>query len=263
MDTREKGLFKKIMRQTDDDKLSTYLAKFIVWIAVFVTPTKYWYSIAYNIANIFSTISRKALWSNWSIKFQRAQRLNRLLSFFTRSGRPFDIPLKITGLELLDNTTNGVAICSVHLPLIKVGIRAILDSGFQIDAMIAAKSSPDGKMAFWGTNKRVPIIPTINASVLIKTRSILKNNGCTTLMIDTHFGRPLSPNMLRFCGKTGTKVVFLLAELLDDHSVAIQLIAPPFPYCEDEDKVFKNLTELDRLRSEILTRYKQKDIRFS
>ncbi len=251
----EDGLFKKIMQKTDTDKISSHFAKFFVWVVVITLPAKYWYRIAYYVSHFFGLISRQALLGKLSVQYQRAYRLNRLLSLFTRSGKAFDIPIKITGLELLHSTQNGLAICSVHLPLIKVGIRAILDSGFEIDAMIAGMTGSDGKMAFWGTTKRVKTIASAEANVLIKARSVLKENGSISLMIDTNLGNPLSPNMLRFCGKVGAKVVFLLAELADDHSVVVHLVSPPYPYCEDDNQVNENLNALAELRDDILIRY--------
>ena len=248
----EESAFKKIMQNTDTYKLNTHLAKLFVWVVVIASPDKYWYDIAYYTSYLFGMLSRQALFGNSSIRYQTGYRLNKLLSLFTRTGKAFDIPIKITGLEHLSPTTNGLAICTAHLPLIKVGTRAILDSGFNIDAIIAAVPGKDGKMSSWGTTKRVRIIHSINSNVLLKTRSVLKENGCVTLMIDEYYGKPLSPNMLHFCGKMGAKVVFLITDLADDHSVEVQLVLPPYPFCEDDDKVNKNLEVLTNLRNAIL-----------
>ena len=252
----EEGLFKKIMQKTDTDKVSSLLAKFFVWVVVVTIPSKYWYAISYYVSHFFGLISRQALLGKLSVRYQRAYRLNRLLSLFTRSGKAYHVPIKIAGLEHLHSTQNGLAICSIHLPLIKVGIRAILDSGFEIDAMIAGMTGSDGKMAFWGTTQRVKTIPSAEANVLIKSRNILKENGSISLMIDTNLGNPLSPNMLRFCGKVGAKVVFLLAELADDRSVLVHLVSPPYPYCENDFQVNENLEALAKLRDVILIEYK-------
>ena len=246
------------MQQTDTKKVSSKMAKLIVWLVVITTPYKYWYQIAYYISYCFGTFSRQSLLGNYSIGYQRAVRLNRLLSLFTRSGVPFYIPVKVNGLENLAPTTNGLAICSIHLPLIKVGIRGILDSGFGITAIIAAMVGEDGKMSFWGTTKRVRVIYSINANVLIQARGVLKDNGSVFLMLDSNLGKPFSPNMLRFCGMMGTKVVFLLAELSADSTIMVDIVTPPFPYCEDEEKIRINIKALEKHRDSILTRYKQR-----
>ncbi len=252
------GTFKKIVRSTDY-KLSSFSARLSAYLIVVCLPQKRWYNAAYNTSFFLSFFSKQVLLGNFSHSYQRAFSLNRLLSLITRTGKPYAIPISIIGIEHLKEQQHGLVICTTHLPLVKAGVGALLDNDFIIDAALAALPSGNGLMSFWGTSKLVQSLKT-DSSVLLKTKTIIKEKGCILAMIDSgqELWKPISPNLLHFCGKVGSRVVFLFVTLTEKRSVAVRAVPPPYPFCKTEEDVAVNVAFMRKERNEILMGYKLK-----
>lgn len=250
------GTFKKIVKSTDC-KLSSLSARLSAYLIVVCFPQRKWYHVAYKVSFVLSIFSKQVLLRNHSHKYQMAFGLNRLLSLITRAGKPYYVPVNIKGREFTSKQENGLIICTVHLPLMKAGVGALLDEGFILDAALAALPTNTELMAFWGTTKVVKSLKT-DSKVLLKTKSIVKEGGCVMAMIDSgqDIWKPISPNLLHFCGKVGSKTVFLFVSLDKNATVNVKFIPPPYPFCKTEEEVALNVEFMRKERNSILEGYK-------
>ena len=249
--------FKKIVKNSDY-KLSSFSSRLSAYLIAVLLPQKHWYMAAYRVCSFMSYFSKQVIIGNLPYRYQKAFSLNRLLSLITRTGKSYPIPIIFTGKEHLLPNNEGLIICSVHLPLVKAGVGILLDEGLFVDVALAALPSESGVMPFWGTSKLVKSLKT-DANVLLKIKSILKEKGNVLAMIDSGkylLWKSISPNMMHFCGKVGSRVVFLFVSLTDNHVLNASIVSPPFPYCKTNEEVEKNVEFMRQERDAILLSYK-------
>jgi len=223
---------------------------------VLVLPVEYWYKTALRLTFLhrFICIRRHR---NISTAFTRAGKLNSLLAYLTRANKPFPIPCTITGLEVLENKNRGTAFCTVHLPLAKVAISAVISNGYHIDAAIVASPTADRLMSVWGITQKIPTIES-NKHSLLKAKTILHQNGSVLLMLDALYGEKYSPNIMHLAGKTSAQAIFFLAELNPSGIIDIQILQFPNPYCENETAVAENIQFVSDAVEKVLARYRNR-----
>ncbi|MFP5041970.1 hypothetical protein [Parasediminibacterium sp. JCM 36343] len=239
---------------TTSKKLSRKAAECYVRVIATLLPRRYWYKSAYKSAFLLAGLSRKVILKKAKINYYAAQRLNAFLGLFTAKGKEFYIPTRIKGAEYLNSQKEGLVICTVHLPLVKVGFAAILKEGYEIHGAIAHKQIKDRLMQFWGCTQTAPTILADNTA-LLKTRAILKRKGTVIVMIDALLGMAFSPNMLRLAGKMEVKVLFLIAKLSPDGVIDAEFLQPPYPICDTEDKIKENLDFLRKQVNDTMAAY--------
>jgi hypothetical protein len=189
-----------------------------------------------------------------SLAFMRARDINSLLGFLTRCSRPFPVPYQLIGLDQLSHES-GMVLCTVHLPLIKVTLRGIMDSNIKIDWAIVAVPSKDMKMAVWGITEKIPVLLR-SPSVLLKAKTRLLQNESIVLMIDNPSTGVYSKNILLLCNKVHAKLVFFFAEYTPGGLIEARIFEAPHPYCDSMEAIDENLKFLRQKSEEILERYK-------
>lgn len=219
-------------------------------------PPRLWYWPVFRLSYWTAPVFRLRPAGPDNDRFHQALLLNRFLGMFTRAGRPFPIPYRVVGATALleaarDN--RGMILCSAHVPLVKVGLRAVMEMGLTPTAAIVETPTEDQRIAIWGLDERLPAI-LVAPNVLVRARTVLRNHGSVALLIDARSGLPYSPNILRLAGKMGARVVFFFTELQPDGHIEVLFLAPPDPYCSSEETIQANLQALDREVQRILGR---------
>ena len=243
-----------IIKNYDDFSVRKLLLYPSAILITALLPRKWWYWAAYYCAYAISFFLRKGMY-NISQRYTRAERLNTLLALITRCRKAYYIPISIKGFEHCSHPDSGLLLCTVHIPLLKVAIGKMLDNDVHIDAAIAAIPGPNNTMSFWGTTKQVAAILS-DSKVLLKVKSILQNNGTVTLMVDRYYGKPISPNIFHLAAKTGTKLAYVLIELLPNGQLVAKVIPPPHTICTDEASVNENIAALKHEMDSLVGRYK-------
>jgi hypothetical protein len=166
--------------------------------------------------------------------------LNHLIAL----ARPFPIPMRYKGLEvILDARSNpsGSVLCSVHLPLVRLVLRLLVDLGIPPTAVIANEISiVNGRLPVWTTAHDLPGF-IADTHVLFKARTILRRGGSLAALIDSNFGDPPNANVFRLIRSVGSRVVFFVSELQSDGAVLIEFLSPPDPFCTCEESVLSNM----------------------
>ncbi len=230
--------------------LSRTILPAIARVLTILFPPSMWYRTALLISGILAL----ALWLRGGLglkphRFEQAILLNRLLAFLTRAGRPFPVPWRMgaearEAMDAAASSGRGVVLCSGHLPLIKIGVRALMESGHTPTAAIAAEPGPDGQIPIWGLAERLPTFK-VQPDVLLRTRTLLRRGGSVLLLVDTIAG-DYSPNIFRLARATGASVVFFTTELEGDGCVEVRVFQAPYPGCGNQAEIAGNLGALDR-----------------
>lgn len=218
-------------------------------------PEKYWYKIVFFISYFSRFNTRQLVVKKKSLAIVRGYNINKLLALLTRKKRPFPIPYKIVQSEYTNNES-GLILCTVHLPLAKVAIRAFLENNSKIDAAIVGVPTSDNHMAIWGITNKIPALVK-SQFVLLKAKRILEQKGCIVLMIDSGSSNTYSPNILKLGGKIGVRTMFFFAELQPDGTIYSRFVNPPHPYCENEAAINANLDFLKNEATKIVGDYKK------
>ena len=226
------------------------------FIVIFVHPDS-WYKASfkvYSLTNYLQYFNLNKLSSNARDAFQvkRVFILNQLLSLLTRTGIPFYIPYEFNSKEI--NMEDGTLLCSSHLPLIKVCIKAMIENNSPIDAIIAKHPTKEYKVSIWGMAEGVPALKSDN-NVLLKTKSLLSKNAKIGLMVDDTETSDYSPNSMKICTLTGSKVVFCFAQLKKNGTISTWLEKAPYPYCKTEFEIQENVDGLRSRTNQIFQEY--------
>ncbi len=238
--------------------LNLSIFKLLVHAIAFCFPVEKWYAVVLFISKISRFKLTHIVIKKYPLGLIKAFDVNTLLSLLTRKGRYFPIPYRIRGLDLLDHN-NGLVLCTVHIPLIKVAICGLIENEFKVDAVIVGEPIPGGKMSVWGITHKIPILLR-NLHVLLKAKNLLQKNESVLLMVDQGAFGSYSPNILKLCGKLGSKLVFLFAELQVDGTVETYVTEAPFPYCKNSNEIEENLKYLKQASDEIVLRYQNQSI---
>jgi hypothetical protein len=211
-----------------------------------------WYSVAVLITYLSKFFKPFRSKKN-SIGFFRAQDLNSFLSLMTREQKYFHIPYTISGLEHL-NADCGIILCSVHVPLVKVALRGLIEHEIDISAAIVGLPPASNTMSVWGITDKIPIIAR-NPFSLLKAKKVLEHKGKVVVMIDNPKTHVYSPNIMKLCGKIDAKVVFFFAELNAQNVIDTYFIEAPFSNCRNEEEIKENLLFLKKKHDQILENY--------
>ena len=185
------------------------------YITTFYKPEK-WYRVAFRLTGVISRFKTSPYLNEKSLGIKHANLLNSLLSLLTRTRQPFPILIRAEGSGLLTKPLeNGLILCSLHIPLVKVALRHLLENGIIPDVAIAADPEKKGTIAAWGITETIPCIAT-GPFVLNRAKSVLQKNGFLIALLDSVLGREISPNILILGHKLKAKVFYMLAELRPD-----------------------------------------------
>ena len=248
------SLYTQISRGKEDKVYPNYGCVLVAFFIASCFSKKRWYQLA-----LLSTyISRFPYWvihkHKRSMGLIQASHLNRLLSLLTRTGKQFYIPYSNIGLADIQPHTRLI-FCTVHLPLVHVAIRALLEHGIHLDGAIVGVPIKDNLMTVWGLSQKINAL-TRNNHVLVRAKTLLANNGNIVLMIDMASGNSYSPNIMHFGGMLGAKIVFFFSELTPDGTILNTFYMAPNPYCRNELQIQENISFLKNKHNEILTHYR-------
>ena len=229
--------------------LSRTILPAIAGILTNTLPTCYWYRCARIVSYLIAGVLCHGRWATKPHRFEQAILLNRLLAFLTRSRKEFHVPWCWSGDSeaIVDGAAaqgRGVIYCSAHLPLIKVAVRALMETGRTPAVALAAEPGHDLHIPIWGLRERMPVLK-VQADVLLKTRTLLRAGGAVLLLADTVKGQ-YSPNIFRLAAALRAKVIFFTAELEDGGMVAVRFFPAPCPACRDTTEISANLHALNR-----------------
>ncbi|TFF39744.1 hypothetical protein [Mucilaginibacter psychrotolerans] len=143
------------------------------------------------------------------------------MSLLTRKNIAFPIPVIAKGFELFAKERPcGIMLCSVHLPLVKVAIRYLVENGYAPKAAIAGAHHQITAVALWGSTQTIPAIAT-GPTVLIKMRTILLEGATMVVLVDGAYGESISPNTFLLANQLNADIVFFLAELLPGGTIEV------------------------------------------
>ena len=217
-------------------------------------PAQVWYRSALMASGVFAWLLRLSGRVSHPQRFEQAILLNRLMAFLTRTGVPFPVRWRWTAeseavLDAAATSGRGLVICSAHLPLIKVAMRALIETGRAPTVVIAAEPGPDGCIAVWGLRERLTALK-VGPNVLLKTRTELRNGGRVLLLVDTVKGE-YSPNIFHLAAAMRATVLFFTAELQADGHTAVRVFPAPWPACSNDEEIKANLKAIESLVKDI------------
>ncbi len=150
-------------------------------------------------------------------------------------------------------------LCTFHVPLTVVPIRALIEMGFKIDSVITNTTNKENKFVDCCKLVNIPIIDS-NNNVLTKAKNILQKNGSVLFMADNSKTGAFSPNMFHLCRLLNSKLIFFFAALNDSEVVEVTFIQAPYPYCETDHAIDTNLLFLKQLKMAVLENYCHKSV---
>ena len=242
--------YKKISRGREKKAYPHQWCVALAWFISAVIPARHWYKAALKSTLVTASVLSLFRKNKPAFRLTRANHLNRLLSLLTRTDTPFHIPYRNYGMEILHGAS-GTIFCSVHLPLAKVSIRAMVEQQIPINAAITGARLPDGKMSLFGSEEKIPAIFG-DAFVLVKAKKVLDRGGNVILMIDRYSNDKLSPNIMHFCGKIDARMVFYFSHLKRDGIIDNIYTEAPYPGCKNETEIKENIAFLKRKTAEII-----------
>ena len=222
-----------------------------------LVPARHWYAVSLALSSLIARAGRlRGKSGPWNNSVLRAQLLARLLRPLTRAGRAFPIPSTVTGLDVLDESRNpnGVVLCSIHLPLARVPVKTIMESGYPLKAALAANALPGGTIRIPGSAERLPAFKVLPVG-LVKARTALRKGDWIAALIDTADSDVrYCRNLLRFTGRVGARAVFFFSELQADGRIEVRFVCPPDPWCSTESGIERNIQALNGEVQRILRR---------
>jgi hypothetical protein len=177
------------------------------------------------------------------------------LRHLVATGRPFLIPTCDKNVEAFVDALknpNGVVLCSVHLPFVRLVLRRLVEFGAPPAAVIADEGAlTNGRLPVWGMSDSIPGL-VADRSVLLKVRNVLRQGGVVATLIDTNLGDPLHCNIFALIQSVGARLVFFTTELQPDGEIMVEFIAPTDPFCLSDESVLSNLLALQSRTARIL-----------
>ena len=184
---------------------------------------------------------------------RRGKQMDKLYSLLTRKSE-FNIPTKLIPIPTISSET-GLVICTVHLPLAKVGLRTLLENNFYIDYALVGGATKDGKLAVWGTRKKLNILVR-NNSVLLKAKKLLEQKKRIILMCDNSKTGEISTNIFKIVNKSNAKIIYLFYQLENDNTLTTWLKFPSYPFCSNDQEIAINVKELMEERDKVIKHYR-------
>ncbi len=181
--------------------------------------------------------------------------VDRWLRELTLSGA-FPVEYRVEGAEHLVRTAAdeaGILLCTVHVPLTTVMMRACVDLGAAPDYVIAApiNINRDGRWLPAGLREGFKAIPP-GSGTLRRARTVLTEGGRFASMLDEAVGLPLRPALMQVAGSVRARVVFCWAEMNPSRTIVVTYRTAPHAIPDTEEKVRANLASLDQQRQRVL-----------
>ncbi|WP_234733942.1 hypothetical protein [Tellurirhabdus bombi] len=175
-------------------------------------------------------------------KYKKSSLLNKAALIEAFMGVPafsskiVPLPIQANCLEFLKKPrTNGLVLCTAHVPLGFAWAGYLIDQGLLPDAVIALHVPPDGYWPVFGKKERLLVLPS-RPDVLLKAKSILQRGGTVVVLVDHEFG-VYSPNMFRLAKKLNSDIIYSFAGLQADGTIGVQFFEAPGACSEEEDEV--------------------------
>lgn len=221
-------------------------------IIVLLTPPSYWYTLTFRTYQ-FST-HLNFMFKNESENFEhiRLKLFYRMATLLKRTDVAFHVPYQFNSNQVSNHP--GVLYCSMHLPLIEVAIKVLIENNYGIEAAIAAKTSKDLTISILGMAEKFPAIK-VGPNTLLKTKSILTKGSSVIVLVDRLALDDLSPNSMKICRLSSAKVVFVFTKLEKHGVIHCWLEEAPFPYCNNNLEIQENLEYLKRTSLDIMQTY--------
>jgi hypothetical protein len=229
------AFFPRDMRQTIGDAITGMIA----WCI----PRTHWYRAAFWLTSVQGPILGNS-------GLRRYDHLDAWLQRLTQLGKPFCIPVKVVGVDALPppgSVKNGLLICSAHIPLVRVGLRALIELDRTPTATIAdpsALSAGGLKLPVWGLKEQAPGMAN-GKFALVRARTILKSGGSVSLLTDGSRGGHHSMSAFRLSQRLGSQMVFLFPEAQSDGSILVSFKKPPQTVCTTEESIQINIRWLE------------------
>jgi hypothetical protein len=229
-------------------------------LLAFALPKRFWYPVAFRLCSLQGRILRPLLAYT---PFRNDYRRRMVVTFLVQSilwrlidmGQPFPIPIRTKNLETLleaQKNPKGLVLCSVHLPLVWLTLRGLVEAGVPPTAVVTNDPMMDeGKVNVWGATGTLPGLRA-DASVLVRARSILRHGGQITTLVDLELGYPLNCNVFRFIRLVGACLIFFTIELLPSGEIMVEFFAPPDPFCQSDESVVSDLLALQSRVTRVL-----------
>ncbi|MBV8438010.1 MAG: hypothetical protein JOY95_10905 [Silvibacterium sp.] len=225
---------------------------FFARLVAIVLPQRLWYPAIFRLSRLQALILRVAI----VISPYRTDRrrpilvswlMNSWLQALSTLERPFPIPIRVRGHDAIIRASanpNGMAICSVHLPLKHMGLRPLADLNRSPDAVITAQRElVNGKFPVWGLGQGLPPLNS-DRHVLLKVRTILRRGGSIAALIDNGRGELFPHKLFHLIRSVKAQVVFVLAQLQPNGEILVEYFTPPDPFCKTDDSISSNLLVL-------------------
>jgi hypothetical protein len=246
-------VIKQIYRKSaEPDGLQGLGIRFLCTAIFLLTSSRSWYRVAFTLykhASIFKFFYRD---STRNYEIIRLRFFSRMLVMLTRSGISFPIPYEFNSNQV--KVDKGILYCTTHLPLTKVGIKAMIENNYKVDRAIAANPTEEMNVAIWGMEEKIPALKT-GPSVLLKTKSVLEQGMSVFVMIDYGSIENLSPNSLKMVHLSSSKAVFLFTKLRKSGVVQVWLEEAPFSGCTSDVEIQKNVNYLKAKSDQIIASY--------
>jgi hypothetical protein len=218
----------------------------------FVFPERLWYPAALRICRLQAFILRPLIKLS---PYRKDPRRHIIVSWLLHSwlrqlsnlGRPFPIPIRIEGEEAIREAfsdPHGTIICSVHLPLVHLILRSLVEMNFRPTAVVAGETElRNQKIPIWGMNAELPGIVS-GSNVLLRVQRELRRGGAVFTLVDTDLGDSLRPNMFRLIRIAEARAVFAIPELLPSGEIFVRYSVPPDPFCVTDSSILSNMQAL-------------------
>jgi hypothetical protein len=221
---------------------------FLGWqISVWV-PKEHWYRTTLSIVRLMNrtvgVFAPKQL--NVSSASAESRLFHRLLDQLASHDTFFPIPLVVEGEEHLRNYCDqpgGFVVATAHIPFLKMIMPVIrrVSEGKREFRVVARHPEGEDKNLLYGWNDDPWLCLRADQSMLIHTRSLLRNNGILVVAIDKDQGDVISGNIFRFVGKMNSRVLTSFTELQPDGSILLRILMPPSPLCKSDREITDNL----------------------
>jgi hypothetical protein len=218
-----------------------------------IVPRRFWFSIVLAHSQCHAKIARMAGYLECA-RYESGC-VDRWLEQLTFHG-PFPIRYRVDGAWHLQKTLRdeaGLLLCTVHLPLTTVMMRACVDLGAAPDFVIAAPHNINQKGQWMpaGVAEGIKAISP-GSGTIKKARTVLCDGGRFASMLDEDVGTPLRPALMRLAGSVRARVILCWAAMDATRTIVVTFKTAPHPIPDTEEKVAANLAVLDELRQHVL-----------
>jgi len=191
-----------------------------------LTSPQNWYPASYKFTKRYSRLKPHP--DKKLTKINAAIKLDALLRLLSVNEKSFLIPTKVKGLEVFNKPRpNGLLLCSAHMPLLPVALRALAENNIILNALILKPVVKNNRYPLFGIDYKIPVINN-GPNVLLKAKNILQNGGIVIALADEDTGyNNYSPNVFRLAEKINTELVYFFSELKPDGHIEVSFFEAP------------------------------------